>query len=259
MTKLSLKLGKKPARHGAVQLCLSDYVDMSLLPKPPAEFGHENLIGTAWGMLGNDTWGDCAWAGAAHETMLWTRAAGKPVQFTTENVLADYGACTGFDPSKPDTDQGSDMQEAASYRLKTGIIDAAGCRHKVAAYAAIRTGDIELMLRAAYCFEAVAIGIMMPDSAMDQFNDGKPWSVVPGSKIEGGHYVPIVARRGGHFIVSTWGALQPVEDDFIRQNNDETIVFFSQDMLNGTKTLDGFDAEQLMRDLKLVSKRGVVT
>lgn len=258
MAKLSLKLGKKPARQGAVSLLLSNYVDLTKLPTPPAEFGHEKLV-TSWGMLGNDQYGDCAWAGAAHETMLWCAAAGKTTMFRTQDVLSDYAACTGFDPKNPDSDQGTDMQRAASYRLKTGIVDAKGVRHKVAAYAAIEPGNIQLMLRAAYLFEAIAVGVMMPDSAMDQFNDGHPWIVEPGSKIEGGHYVPIVGRRAGRFLFSTWGALQPADDSFVRQFNDETIVFFSQEMLNGTKTVEGFDAAGLLADLKAVSKHGVTS
>jgi hypothetical protein len=35
-----------------------------------------------WGMLGNDHYGDCVWAGAAHETMLWNKEAAR-------NVLKD--------------------------------------------------------------------------------------------------------------------------------------------------------------------------
>lgn len=252
MAKLSLKLGKKPARKGAVSLLLSNYVDLSRLPTPPSEFGHENIL-PPWGMLGNDQYGDCAWAGAAHETMLWTRAAGKQATFTTAAVLADYAACTGFDPKDPNSDQGTDMQQAASYRRKIGIVDAAGIRHKVAAYAAIEPGNIDLMLRAAYCFESVAVGVMLHDAQMDQFNDGHPWSIVQGSKIDGGHYVPIVARRAGHFLFSTWGSLQPADDAWVRDANDETICFFSTEMLSGTKTLEGFDAEQLAADLKVLT------
>ena len=34
-------------------------------------------------MLGNDEWGDCAWAGPAHETMLLSAEGGAAATFTT--------------------------------------------------------------------------------------------------------------------------------------------------------------------------------
>src|SRR4051794_17808270 len=99
-----LKLGKKPARPGAVRFALADYVDTAALPKPPRHFGHEDLVeSVGWHMLGNDQWGDCVFPGAAHETMMWAREGGGSVAFSTASVLADYSAVTGFVPESPDT------------------------------------------------------------------------------------------------------------------------------------------------------------
>ena len=136
---LPLKLGKKPARPGAVKLKLAKYLVKPKLPTPPKVFGHEALIGPNWEMLGNDQYGDCVWAGAAHETMLWNKEAARAVTFNNQSVLKDYSAVTGFNPNDPNTDQGTDMQVAASYRRKTGVLDANGKRHKVIAYLALHT------------------------------------------------------------------------------------------------------------------------
>ena len=108
-------------------------------------------------MFANDRYGDCVWAGAAHETMLWTEAM-QTAAFNDKNVLSDYSAVTGFDPASPKaTDNGTDMQEAASYRRKTGVLDAKGKRHKVLAYLALRPGDIDQLALAMYLFSAVGI------------------------------------------------------------------------------------------------------
>lgn len=248
------KLGKKPARPGSVSLRLAKYLNLSRLPAIPADFGDERLVTPPWGMLGNADYGCCAWAGAAHETMVWTRAGGKQATFTTDSVLSDYSACTGFKKDDPNSDQGTDMQAAASYRKKVGIADSRGVRHKLAAYVGIDGGDIQTLLVATYLFEAVGIGLVLPESAQDQFDDGKPWDVVSGSKVDGGHYVSAMGRHGGMFVLSTWGSLTPATDAFIHQFNDENIVGFSAESLNGTKTLEGFDTEQLLADLKLVSR-----
>lgn len=247
---LNLRLGKKAARPEAVKFKLAQFVDFSKLPKPPLHFGHETVIAPKdWGMLGNDDFGDCVWAGAAHETMLWNSGGyGSFVGFLSQNVLSDYSAVTGFDPSDPNTDNGTDMSDAASYRRKTGIVDSNGTRHKIAAYLSIKPGDIKELYVALYLFHAVGVGIEFPSSAFDQFNRAKPWSVVRNSSIEGGHYIPMVAKRKSMQCV-TWGQLQGMTVGFYQKYNDETIAYVSQEMLINNKSPEGFDSEGLLSAL----------
>jgi hypothetical protein len=249
MNKPRFALGKLPARKDAVKLKLRNYLTPSLLPTPPKDFGHEDLVPLPCNMLGNDQYGDCVLAGAGHETMLWNAAGGKTVRFNDSASLSDYSAITGFDPLDPNTDQGTDMQVAASYRRKTGIVDADGKRHKVAAYLAITPGDVQEHLLALYLFGAVGIGIKFPSYAMDQFNAGKPWTRHLVYSIEGGHYIPLVGRRKGRFVCVTWGKEQPMSDAFFRKFNDESVAYVSLEMLKNGRSLEGFDAAQLQADL----------
>ncbi len=243
-----MKLGKTTARKDSVTFKLKDYVNLSVL-KVPATFGHEQLV-PLWSMFGNDQYGDCVLAGAAHETLLWNEEGGHPVGFSDHAVLSDYSAITGFNPNDPNSDQGTDMQVAASYRRKTGIIDNTGKRHKVAAYLSITPGDVHEHLVAAYLFGAVGIGINFPASAMTQFNAHQTWKIVTGSQIEGGHYIPLVARRKSHFIAVTWGELQPMTDGFFKKYNDESIAYVSLEALTNGKSIEGFDAATLEADLQ---------
>lgn len=248
-----MKLGKKPARKNAVLFKLSNYVDKRVLPKPPKSFGHEDLISpNAWQMLGNDQYGDCVFAGAAHETMLWNAEAGSQVNFTDKAVLSDYSTVTGFDPNDPASDQGTDMQEAASYRRKTGIVDAKGKRHKVVAYLALTPGDISDLYVAMYLFGGVGFGFRFPKSAAAQFDAGKPWRVVARSPIEGGHYVPLVAHRNSILCV-TWGRVQHMSLAFYKHYNDESVVYISEERLKDGKSLEGFNLAQLKADLAQLS------
>lgn len=242
---MELKLGKKPARPEAVKFKLSSFVDFSKLPKPPAKFGHENLVAD-YQMLGNDNYGDCVFAGAAHETMIWNACAGKKVTFTDKSVLSDYSAVTGFNPADPNTDQGTDMKEAASYRRTTGILDANGNRHKIAAYLSIAPGNLLEHYVAMYLFGAIGIGIQFPSTAMDQFNKHKTWSVVKGSSIEGGHYLPLVAKRKSIQCI-TWGAVQGMTTGFFGKYNDESIALISEEALVGRKSPEGFDYDKLIQ------------
>lgn len=242
---MNLKLGKTPARPDAVTFRLTNYVK---LPEAPKTFGHEGLL-DQWGMLGNDQFGDCVWAGAAHETMLWNREAGRSIAWSDTSALSDYSAVTGFNPSDQSTDQGTDMQAAASYRRKTGVLDASGVRHKVGAYLGIK--GLDDITKAAYLFGAVGVGIEFPDYAMEEFNDGKPWTYRAKANIEGGHYVPLVGRNAkGNYLVVTWGKVQEVTAGFLNHFVDEAIVYVSEERLTGGKSLEGFNLSQLQADLR---------
>lgn len=238
-----MKLGKLPARKGAVKFKLTTY---AALPAPSPK---ELPINLNWQMLGNDTVGDCVFAGAGHETMAWNNEAGHTVTFDNKSVLSDYSAVTGYNPNDPNTDQGTDMQVAASYRRKTGVTDASGKRHQVAAYLALTTGDKTQLKQAIYLFGAVGIGIKFPASAMTQFNAGKAWTVVSGSKIEGGHYVPAIGYDSRYVYIVTWGKLQKMSWGFYKHYSDEAIAYVSSEMLNGGVSLEGFNLSQLQADL----------
>lgn len=242
------KLGKTAARKDSVKLKLSDY----LAPiKTPTKFGHYGLEPVDWMMLGNANYGCCVWSGAAHETMLWNKEANKDVAFTDTAVLSDYSKVTGFNLKDPNTDQGTDVQVAASYRLKTGITDGK-TRHKIGAYVALDRTKAQLK-QAIYLFSAVGIGIQFPASAMTQFNNGKPWTVVSGSSIEGGHYIPAVGYDSKYVYIVTWGRVQKMSWGFFTKYSDEGIIYLSQEFLTGGKSLEGFNLTQLQADLKTVS------
>ena len=248
------KLGKTKARPGAVKLKLAKYVVKAELPTPPKVFGDQGLVTASWGMLGNDNYGDCVWAGAAHETMLWNKEANRVVSFATKGVLSDYSRVTGFDPKDAeDTDNGTDMQVAASYRRKTGVKDATGKRHKIAAYLALKPGDYNQLVLAMYLFGAVGIGIKFPDSAMTQFNQGKPWSVVAGPAPKDGHYIPGFGRdKKGNIIVVTWGKIQLMTPGFYRKYCDEVVAYISTEALTNGASRNGLKIDQLQADLKAI-------
>lgn len=254
-----LKTGKTPARYLKSTKRFCDYRQAESPITVPSIFGHGNTF-TDWGMLGNDKWGDCVWAGSDHETMLLENLAnggvtGKEiVKFAPENALSDYAAVTGFAYTEA-TDKGTDVQEALEYRVKTGIVDASGNRHKIAAYVSIEPGNLAHILEAAYIFDAVGIGIEFPESAMDQFNEGKVWSVVKGAQIDGGHYIPLVGCPAtGNLAFVTWGKRWVMTDQFFSTYCDEAYAYITEESLNAKtqKNWGGFDWAQLQADLKIV-------
>lgn len=266
MSAPALHTGKQPATKDDRDLKFADYLEAEvILPHIPKSFGMDSVIERDdWGMLGNGPddsvepgfggAGDCVFAGAAHETMMWVGQHGYPTPlFTGKEVISDYSALTGYVVGDESTDQGTNVREALGYRQKTGIVDLYGRRHKITAYAAIEPGNWEHILAAVYLFGAVGIGVEFPDSAMEQFQDGRSWSVVKGAKIEGGHYIPLVARRGNTKLV-TWGREIGMSKDFFEKYCDEAWAILSPEMFDPLtgRAPNGFNGKQLAADLEAI-------
>lgn len=248
-----MKLGKTPAREHAIQFKFASYFDQSRLPTPPAHFGHYGLV-KDWGMLANDRFGCCVFAGAGHSTVMWHAEAGNPVRFDDASVLKSYSELTGFDQSNPATDQGSDMEAAAAYRRKTGILDTDGRRHLIDSYVALARGDVEQIILASYLFGAAGIGIRFPDSAEKQFAAGQVWDVAPHSAVNGGHYIPVVGvNKSGNLLCVTWGRLHAMTPAFYKFYNDESVAYVSTDPLKDNRSPEGFDLAALRSDLSALN------
>jgi len=251
---MNYKLGKKPAQEDKRNLRLANYdVD---LPTPTKIFGFGGLYGE-WGMLGNDRYGDCVFAGAAHETMMWNKLrGGVDVAMSTQNVLKDYSDVTGFDPSDPSTDQGTYMLDALKYRQKTGIRDAHGNRHLITAYVELEPGNFDQAIQACYVFGAVGIGILVPDTIWDQWDNGEYWDVVdPNASIDGGHYVPGVGSRNSaaRITIVTWGRRWQMTKRFYETYVDEAWVMLSEEQIRADGLgIHGLDITKLKEDLAAI-------
>ncbi len=245
-----MKLGKRPATKDDRDLKFAKYA--AALPTAPSRFGYGTLY-PDWGMLGNDNYGDCVFAGAGHETMVWTHIGQHgETKFTAKAVLSDYTAVTGFDPNDPSTDNGTNMRDALNYRRRTGVADSTGKRHLIGAYVALDIGNWHELITASYIFAAVAMGFQFPESAWDQFDQGKTWDVVAGSRIDGGHYVPVVGSMmsATRATCVTWGRRQEFSRRFYESYCDEAYALLSPEQVRSTgKDMHGFDLATLQADL----------
>jgi hypothetical protein len=207
---------------------------------------------TDWEMLGNgpdDTVapgfegaGDCVWAGGDHETMLAVAGAGGKVAFTGANAIADYSACTGYVIGDDSTDKGTDPRAAMLYRRDTGLVDAQGNRHGIGAFVRLNHESYDEIMQACWIFEWVGLGIQFPNTAMDQFNNGQPWDVVPGAQIEGGHYIVLTGRTSEDDNgVLTWARRQGATRRFLETYVDEAWAMVTQEELAAGKNRRGFD------------------
>ena len=249
---MTYRLGKKPARPGAVKLQFGDYLSTSTLSAPPATFGHDKIIGS-WPMLANDTVGCCAISDGLHQHQLWCAETGKRIPLSDAVAIKNYSAVTGYNPKDPSTDQGTDLAQLCSYRQHTGLIDGAGHRHKVGAYLALNPKDFQQLLYAIFYLDGVTIGVDFPSQWMTAFNAGNYlWDKLPHPNVEGGHAITGVASvTPGSVRIVTWGTdLVNLTQAGYEQANDEAYVFISLDRLNNNGLdINGFDIVKLRADL----------
>lgn len=206
-------------------------------PKPPVSFDWVTPVPEdAWGMQGNDSVGDCTCAGVAHKRIgdCFVNQA-KTLKVDASQTLKFYSAITGYSVDDPDSDQGALCQDVLNYWRKRGFLG-----EKIVAFAKVDISDENELKDAIATFGQVYCGFNVPDTAMDQFNQGQPWSVVRGSKIEGGHCVTLGAYDTDGLTAVTWGALQKLTWEFFRTYFDEVWVIVTQDMIDTKTGLDKY-------------------
>lgn len=242
----SLPTGKKPAQPARPQLRARGFLDTDLLPDPPEVSDYLNRV-PSWPMYGNDEWGDCVFAGIGHhEQQISLYGQGAEVRVTDSDVLGGYSQVTGFNPADPSTDQGTYVQDAMAWWRRTGI---AG--HRIVAYASIDPSDIRLVRQCVNLFGAVGVGFNFPESAWAQFADGRPWDVVPGARVVGGHYVVVGAYGMDWWDDITWARRQRMTLNFWRAYVDEAWLVLDDEMadrLTGRTGFAGVDLYALGQD-----------
>ena len=257
------KLGKLPKRYDKRTFKMANYLTTTL-PTPPKTESWLSKVSN-WPMMGNDTVGDCTCAGAGHATQLWTSYA-QTVTFvpTTNQVLAMYSAITGYTPSNPNSDTGSDLLSVLNYWRNTGI---AG--HKILGYmqfAETKTPSNQVE-NAIYLFGCAYIGLQLP-RAVQNMNS---WYIPTGQALTG-DWAP--GSWGGHCVivpsydttilsgpdgpstktvglnVISWGEVIPMSWGFWNAYVDEAYAVLSADWINQSNlSPSNFNLTQLQSDL----------
>lgn len=241
--KLGLRLGThKPT------LRLSDYLHADAAPPAAVLRPHPDF---QWGMLANDHLGDCVIAMMLHSIEDFHLDAGTPMTsgFQDRDAIQLYSDITGYNPSDPSTDQGTDEGAAVNYWRDTGLLG-----HKIFATVAVDPKNLDECRIAIDEFVDLQIGINLPLSAQGQ----KAWSVVgdgqtgnsaPGSW--GGHGIPFREFDADTFHCVTWGSELSLTTQFHQTYTSEAHVVVSQEMLNKNGFgPSGVDWTKLTTDIK---------
>jgi hypothetical protein len=240
------KFGKLKPKRSLEHPALSNYMKASAVPFPQVHAWERPID---YGMLGNDTVGDCTVAAAYHMIANWEEVVdGDAYLFTTQQALATYSEITGYNPIDPSTDQGANESDILDYWTNTGIDG-----HAIIGRATLDVQNIDHVKAAIYTFGGIYIGFQVPQSIADS-PDFKHWRLLPTDSLSGsGHAVCNLGYgRAGTTCVS-WGALYTMTWDFWQAYVDEAYALVSRDWLDSRgQSPAGLDLQGLLADLQQV-------
>ncbi len=186
-----LKLGKLPPKLDHRTLRFAKYLTPAV-PAPPDAIDWTEGV-KDWGMLLNDSLGDCTIAAVAHAVQVWMKDVGFPwdASVTDPEVLKYYEWWAGYNPTDPSTDQGAYELDILNNWRKNQY---AG--HKLIAYADPVVTNLVHIKQSIALFGGVYIGLGLPVTAQSQeewdvVGDGQTGDSAPGSW--GGHAVWVPA------------------------------------------------------------------
>lgn len=245
---MTLKLGRKAIKTDSRTLKLARY--MTALPAPPASCDWTKGT-TEWGMMLNDTLGDCTIAGCGHAIQV----CGLNVGYTfAGETLADsviesaYSAWDGYVPGDPSTDNGGIELDVLNDWRKSNL----GWHHLLG-FADPAVGNLTEIKQAINLFGGVYIGFNVPQSVMDNASDPTvPWDVNGDNTIIGGHAVFAVGYDADTVSVISWGQVYRMTWAFWNQFVDEAHALLLATWIRNNKTPSGFDLAGMQADLAAI-------
>ena len=246
-----MKFGRLPSAPEklARRLWLRDYLTLPVIP-PAKSYD----ITAPWGMLGNDTVGDCTCAAAGHADMI-AEIFGEKVTpaVTSDEVLSAYSAITGYNPDDPNSDQGANMLDVLKYWQKTGI---AG--QKCSAYVAFDPTNKAHWEAATYLFGFVYIGVNLPDIVTKALPTIIDWTDTTDAPDQNnGHCIIGCAYADSEGVtIVTWGQTVRATWAFLAKYCDEAYAVLLPAWAQGDPP--GIDMTQLTADLAVVQGGGII-
>lgn len=238
------KLGRLPMQQAkrAQLFNLTNYVNLSALPAPAAVVNWSSGI-KSWPMDGNDRYGDCVVAAAAHQEEVITKAAGRLYSPAESVVERTYFHLTGG------PDVGLDPSVMLSYWRKTGFTP----NHKILAYTRINLDNHDLLTIGAQLFGGLQVAVNLPIVAQHQTVWDTPASGLSGEAAPGswgGHMIYVPDKTLEDYTSITWGMMKRFTPRFLHDYGELAFAVIGSEWAK--KPIRGFDVEHLLSDLATV-------
>jgi hypothetical protein len=165
---------------------------------PPAVNWYAAYKG-AWGEMLNNQLSDCVAATIGHSQLCWAANASTPVVVPDSAILTQYERVGGYVPGQPATDQGEVMSDALADWTKNSVGS-----NVLTAYAAVDPSQMSTCQNMVAQLGVLAVGVNLPQSAMNQFDAGQPWTVGGDKSTLGGHAIPVMGYDAPYLYRVTW-------------------------------------------------------
>ena len=243
-----MKLGRKAVKTDTRTLALGNYLTPAIPPPPPTADWTSGIA--SWGMMLNDTLGDCTIAGVGHAVQVFTANTSGIVTVPDSTIESFYEKWDGYVPGDPSTDKGGVELDVLTDWRQQGFDG-----HALLGFADPKPANLVEVHQSIALFGGVYIGLSLPLTAQTQ----DVWDVVPhgGAKARkgswGGHCVFVPKYDQNGFTCITWGALKSMTLAFWKEYCDEAHTLLSPDWLTAKGSPAGFDQAQLEADLKAIT------
>lgn len=221
---MEMKLGKLPAKIDKRTILLKAIIRKELLPELPDSHNIDEALGGIKDdrVFNNKKYGDCVIAARAHQTLrLEKYEQGFQPPITDQEVIGQYFKETGG------LDIGLYLLDSLKEWRKNGWV-AGGKTYTIYAFASVDWKDHDEVKHCIHLLGGVNFGMLVPQSALDQFEAEAIWEVVEDDGgNQGGHgvylyhYGTIEGYDERGITCMTWGRRQFMTWEFFDRYVDE--------------------------------------
>lgn len=232
---------------------LYDY--LKPLPAPPETWDVSGLPKSPWGMLANDSEGDCTCASACHMQMVYDARIGLPnLVYTDDQCLNLYGRVNGGH------DDGAVELFVLREWQKHGIT---GDHDKLFAYTSVNRANHQLVRQANWLFDGLYLGVALPLAVqgLDHWDVVGDWQADPISQPGswGGHAINSVSYDKDSIRFVSWGRVMSMTWKFWDVYCEEAYALLPMDwhkQPNAQAIHDGLKVKELEADIKRIKGQG---
>jgi hypothetical protein len=248
MNNQKFMTGKLPAKHDPKNRTLKMAKYMVNVPDPPESFSNLDIIynnlhitdpAILFPIDGNDVYGDCVVAGAAHYLTLEHGRIGQKVIPLDRDVIKLYKKLSGC------KDRGLVMFDFLKYWRTHPLFG-----HKIELFGRIELHNHKLVKQCIQLFGGVDLGFLVQNDAIKDFDSGTPWT--PGPSDGGGHCVIAAAYDKDYYYILTWGGIIRATKEWWDQQVDESFAILPTEFIE-PGFAQGFDSDQLQKDFAAIT------
>jgi len=243
-SNVAFRLGRTPRTFDPRIPHLSAILAGKPPPPPPLSVDWTANMPKAFGMMLNDTLGDCTCAAVYHARQVWSfNASGKEITEPDADVRQLYIQACGYNPKTPGEGPGGNEQHVLKYLLRTGMPagPAGQSRDKISAFVEVDPRNLDDVRRTIADCGVAYIGFNVPQSIMPP--GGAPpavWVVDHAhSQIVGGHAVVLPGYDSVGPKVISWGQLYTMTWEFFATYVDEVYAIADDAWIGAKATTPG--------------------